>query len=133
MFVVFVLLIVTGFVFFFFDRKRKVTNVVPMDYERMKLESPIERRLYDTLKFRGEVIRTQVPCGKYRIDLTLPAYRLAIECDGKAYHSSPEQKAHDQRKNRYLKKHGWKVLRFTGKAINGNMKSVIARIEKAKE
>lgn len=102
------------------------------DYERYKLESYIERRLYDVLVARGEIVKAQVLCGKYRIDLTLPAYKIAIECDGKAFHSTPKQKAHDQRKNRYLRKHGWKVLRFTGKAINGNIKAVITRIEKVK-
>lgn len=63
----------------------------------------------------------------------LPLYRIAIECDGKEYHSNPEQRRHDQRKNRYLRKNGWRVLRFSGRSINRNMNKVIARIEKAKK
>lgn len=96
-------------------------------------ESPIEWRLYNTLKYRGEIVEPQVPCGKYRIDLVLREYRIAIECDGKDYHSSPEQKAHDRRKNDYLRKNGWNVLRFSGSAINGRMGKVLARIEKEKK
>ncbi|RVP93283.1 endonuclease domain-containing protein [Sinorhizobium meliloti] len=102
----------------------------PVDPESMKVESPIERRLYDALKFRGELVKTQVPCGKYRIDIALPVYRIAIECDGKAYHSTPSQKARDRRKNAYLKDNGWKVLRFSGKRINGNLSEVLRRIER---
>ncbi|WP_242486874.1 endonuclease domain-containing protein [Peribacillus sp. TH16] len=82
--------------------------------------------------FRGENVEPQVPCGRYRIDLALQSYRIAIECDGKAFHSSPEQKAHDRRKNKYLRKNGWKVLRFSGSAINGRMRKVLERIDKEK-
>nr|WP_245837274.1 DUF559 domain-containing protein [Virgibacillus phasianinus] len=106
-----------------------VSVEVPVDYERMKCESPIEYRLYDALTFRGHDVKTQVPCGKYRIDLTLPVFNLAIECDGKAFHSTPAQKAHDRRKNNYLRKHGWSVLRFSGSRINKSMPKVISAIE----
>lgn len=107
-------------------------EIIVIDSEEMKIESPIERRLYDCLKFRGELVKTQVPCGKYRIDIALPAYRIAIECDGKAYHSTKEQKARDSRKNAYLRKQGWKVLRFSGSRITRDLKGIIARIEKEK-
>lgn len=92
-------------------------------------ESPIESKLYDALTFNGFNVETQVPCGRYRIDLAIPRYRIAIECDGKAYHSSPNQKAHDRRKNTYLKKHGWKILRFSGRAINNNVGIVVRKVQ----
>ncbi len=100
-----------------------------IDVERSKCESYIERRLYDALLFHGYDAQTQIPCGKYRIDITMPQEGLAIECDGKAFHSSKEQKAHDYRKNTYLRKNGWKVLRFSGRKINGNLRGVISKIE----
>ncbi|MGM7724390.1 endonuclease domain-containing protein [Metabacillus sp. Hm71] len=99
-------------------------------YQRNKCESPIERRLFNALTFRGFNVRTQERCGPYRIDLALPTYKIAIECDGKAYHSSSEQKKHDNRKNNYLRRNGWSVLRFTGSDINGNITKVIRRIER---
>lgn len=102
-----------------------------IDVEYIKCESYIERRLYKALMLRGYYVRTQVYCGKYRIDIALPSYNIAIECDGKEYHSTPEQKAHDRRKNNYLRRHGWRVLRFSGRDINGNLPKVISRIEKA--
>ncbi|MDP4085779.1 MAG: DUF559 domain-containing protein [Bacillota bacterium] len=103
------------------------------DPERIKCESPIEFRLYDALKIRGEYIRTQVPSGRFSIDIALPAYHIAIECDGKDNHSTPKQKAHDRRKDQYLRKNGWKVLRFSGSRIYRDMKAIIARIEKEKK
>lgn len=116
--------------YWLYEKKPKESFVV--DPERHKCDSSIELRLYDALKARGEYIRTQVPCGRYSIDIALPAYYIAIECDGKAYHSTPEQKAHDRRKNTYLKKNGWKVLRFSGKRIYNDLNGIIKQIEKEK-
>ncbi|MEK4799946.1 DUF559 domain-containing protein [Thermoactinomyces sp. FSL K6-2592] len=91
---------------------------IQWDYQYAKAQSPIERRLYNALKNKYKV-KTQVPCGRYRIDIALPRYRIAIEADGRPYHSSKKQKAHDRKKTQYLQKNGWKVLRFTGSQING--------------
>lgn len=55
--------------------------------------------------------------------------RIAIEADGKTYHSSPTQKARDQRKNDYLKKNVWTVLRFSGRQINRELPKVLGKIE----
>lgn len=107
-------------------------KVEPVPYNpRNKCESPIERRLYDALAFRGYAVSTQVPCGKYRIDLALYGPRIAIECDGKAYHSSKQQKAHDYRKNAYLKRNGWRVMRFSGREINRDMAKILGQIDEA--
>ncbi|WP_245596765.1 endonuclease domain-containing protein [Shimazuella kribbensis] len=102
---------------------------ISWDFQYAKTQSPIERKLYNLLKQKGYRLKTQVPCGKYFIDIAIPRYKLAIECDGKAYHSSPEQKRHDERKNRYLRKNGWSVLRFSGSDINSRLGSCLSRIE----
>lgn len=100
--------------------------------ERDKCESYIELRLYDALSKNGYNPKTQVKCGPYRIDIALPEYRLAIECDGKKFHYSLEQKRHDARKNYYLKKNGWRVCRISGKSINNNINKVLNHIERRK-
>jgi very-short-patch-repair endonuclease len=128
-YIIFFGLILAAIVFFVLDLRRPQSQTDLIDRERLKCESPIERRLYDALQIIGYYVQTQVPCGKYRIDLALPTYKIAIECDGKAYHSTPEQKAHDRRKDAYLSKHGWKVLRFSGRIIYQDLSTVIARIE----
>lgn len=97
--------------------------------EYTNCESPIERRLYNGLVSYGLHPRTQYPAGrKYRIDIAFPGPKLAIECDGKAFHSSPKQKAHDRKKDRYLKSQGWTVLRFSGSRIHRDLPSVVKRI-----
>lgn len=98
--------------------------------QRLKTESPIERRLFDALYKRGHNPRTQERVGRYRLDLAFPKRKIAIECDGHAYHSTPEQKARDKRRDRYLVRNGWMVLRFTGKEIHRNPKVCCEKIEK---
>lgn len=103
------------------------------DQQYIKCESPIERKLYQALVFNGYAPQTQTPCGRYRIDITLPAQRIAIECDGKAYHSSTAQRAHDRKKDKYLKDNGWRVLRFSGTTFWRNIGGVIRHIEKCSD
>lgn len=93
-----------------------------------KCESPIEWRLYNALARRGYKVYTQTRCGPYYIDITIG--NIAIECDGKAFHSSPAQKSYDKRRSSYLYKNGYKsVLRFTGSEINRNVNQCVNRIE----
>jgi very-short-patch-repair endonuclease len=128
-YIVFFSMLAAGMLAFIFRRKEP-PMFDAVTTQRMKCESPIERRLYDALVVRGYTVSTQVRCGKYRIDLALVGPRIAIECDGKAYHSSPEQKAHDRRKDAYLHKNGWKVLRFSGRQITRGLKYVLDKVEK---
>jgi very-short-patch-repair endonuclease len=94
-----------------------------------KCESWIEQRLYNALARKGYLVRKQVRCGPYRIDLCIG--NIAIECDGKAFHSSPDQKKYDKRRSAYLYRHGYKsVLRFTGSEINTDIQKCVGAIEK---
>jgi very-short-patch-repair endonuclease len=111
--------------FIFHEMGEKPKGVLPTGYS--KLESPIERRLYNALVMNGYSVRAQVKCGPYRIDLVIG--RLAIECDGKAYHSSPAQKAHDRKKDTYLRKQGYKVMRVSGSSIVKHMPHVLKRVK----
>ncbi|MEH7119064.1 DUF559 domain-containing protein [Neobacillus vireti] len=125
-YIVFFGLLTAGLLPFIFLPKPK-----PVRSERIKCESPIERILYDALVFRGYAVTPQVPCGRYRIDLALMGPKIAIECDGKAYHSSKKDKARDRRKDAYLKEHGWTVMRFSGRQINRGLGKVLQRIDEA--
>lgn len=130
-YIVFFGLLAACIIFFILYERRPKERVI-LDHESYKVQSPIERLLYDALKARGEYVRTQVPCGKYSIDIALPNYNLAIECDGKAYHSTPKQKAHDRRKDKFLRDNGWRVLRFSGSRITRDLKGVVRRIDEIK-
>ncbi|WP_078430996.1 endonuclease domain-containing protein [Alkalihalobacterium alkalinitrilicum] len=125
-YIVFAVILVIPLILFLKRKHVPEKVVTPLD----RCESPIEQRLYKVLVNNGYYVATQVPCGRYRIDLALPGDRIAIECDGEAYHSTPQQKAHDRRKNEYLRANGWKVLRFSGKRIYKDMRGILKRIEK---
>ncbi|MGG0343282.1 DUF559 domain-containing protein [Priestia megaterium] len=125
----FLLLTMGGLAYIFYEMGPKPTPVPASVYEYRKLESHIERRLYSALVNDGHKVRAQVSCGKYRIDLVIGD--IAIECDGAAYHSSPEQKARNRRKDRFLRKNGYrKVIRVTGSDIASKMPTVLERIKK---
>lgn len=126
--VTFLLIILTIIIYLFYEKK----NIQEIKKEHLcdLCESYIERRLYNELKKNDFNPIPQVRCGPYRIDLALYEYRLAIECDGKEWHSTPKQKRRDARKNYYLKKNGWKVCRLSGKTINNNIGYAIEHIKK---
>lgn len=102
---------------------------VPYILDINKCESPIEKRVYNGLLQHDLHATPQHRQGKYRIDLAFPSSMLAIECDGKAYHSSPTQKAHDKKKDQFLKSKGWTVLRFTGRRIHRDLPGVVKKVK----
>ena len=94
-----------------------------------KCESWIEQRLYNALAKKGYYVRKQVRCGPYRIDMVIG--NIAIECDGKSFHSSPDQKSYDKRRSAYLYRHGYRsVVRFSGSDINSDVQKCVGAIER---
>ncbi|MBI5385591.1 MAG: DEAD/DEAH box helicase [Verrucomicrobia bacterium] len=87
-------------------------------------DTEIERRLLEAIRakrrlpeptrqreFRsGEVLITVA-------DFAFENEKIAIYCDGFAYHSSPERLASDAQKRNHLQSQGWLVLTFWGKTI----------------
>lgn len=73
----------------------------------------------------------QVEVGYYRLDFALTAIRgarllkIAIEIDGQDWHSSPEQRDHDYKRDRYLSKEAWQVIRFTGSQVYRNVDACV--------
>ena len=69
-------------------------------------------------------IGPQVWVGKYRADFILGAYYratypllLAVECDGKEFHSTAPQMMRDRERDSFFGSQGLKVKRFSGKQI----------------
>lgn len=62
----------------------------------------------------------QPKVGPYRLDFGVVGHigKIAIECDGHDFHEkTKDQAARDKKRDRYLQKEGWRVLRFTGSEI----------------
>lgn len=71
---------------------------------------------------RGLVLVPQFKWSYYRSDWALynasKDMALLIECDGHDYHTSPEQRAHDRKKDTAALERGYLTMRFTGSQIN---------------
>jgi very-short-patch-repair endonuclease len=98
-------------------RMKGVITVDPFTKEYNKTESPIERRLFKSLWALNYPVVCQYPFGRYRLDMALPFLKLC-------------RKAHDRKRDAYLKSRGWTTLRFSGSQINSNINWVVRRIEK---
>jgi REase_MTES_1575 len=58
-------------------------------------------------------LRVVVDGATYRLDMAYEAEKLAVELDGRAYHSSDEQRERDERRDIALAKLGWQTLRLS--------------------
>jgi very-short-patch-repair endonuclease len=76
--------------------------------------------------------RRQHPFGPYVADFACLPVRLIVEIDG-ATHATEEEIAHDRRRNAYLRKHGFRVLRFWNSEIYENLDGVLQTIWNAVE
>jgi very-short-patch-repair endonuclease len=77
-----------------------------------------EADVYEALSARGLVLKPQVGCSKFRIDLAAAHPRkpgkfvLAIECDGATYHSSYTARDRDRLRQQQLQNLGWTFHRI---------------------
>jgi hypothetical protein len=74
--------------------------------------TPIEEWLWADIRQLDAVLYPQYPvCGVF-VDFGNPVAKVAIECDGAAYHLDKEK---DARRDRMLGNDGWRVYRITGR------------------
>jgi len=66
---------------------------------------------------------------KFLVDVFIPKDRLVIQWDGEYWHSKPKRKALDKSQDSYMRKCGYKVLRFTDKEIYCNPEEVKEEIK----
>ena len=123
-----------------------------------RCESPIERLLAPHLLFLGanfippqlpigigwrerHELHAQYEVGAYRLDFALIVdedstfgnpVRLAIECDGRAFHDlTPEQKDADRKRDAELLAMGWHTLRFSGSQIYNDAAGCAKMVDEA--
>lgn len=92
----------------------------------------LEQSMYKLIMNMGVPFKKwiQFPLGKYKADFAIPAIKLAIECDGEYWHSQPQAKAHDQKRDGELARFGWTVVRFKEADIKGNLDAIRNDIQK---
>jgi len=86
---------------------------VPEDIRIEPFESLFEQRVCNRLIDRGYTVIPQYPVGSYRLDLVAVGAesRLAIECDGDAWHG-PDVYQRDLARQRDLERCGWEFFRI---------------------
>ncbi len=86
--------------------------------------SSLEFKFKEILDCLGVAYIQQHPILTYMVDFALPEHNLAIECDGKYWHSSPEQQASDQLRDSRIEEEGWQVLRYSCDRINSDLTGI---------
>jgi very-short-patch-repair endonuclease len=77
--------------------------------------TPIEASLWSDIRIEGVVMYPQFPVGRFFVDYGNPVAKVAIECDGKQFHTD---KAKDDARQREIEALGWTVYRLSGAACN---------------
>ena len=67
---------------------------------------------------------------KFLVDILLKDSPIIIQWDGVYWHSKPKRKKLDISQDAYMKKCGYKVIRFTDEDIKNNKKKVYGNIER---
>ncbi len=92
-------------------------------------QSPFGQMFWQQLRRLAADWVAQYPVEPYFLDFGLPSCKLAIELDGHEFHKTKEQRTHDARKDRFLSKRGWTVLRFTGTEVFRDIKRCVEEVQ----
>jgi very-short-patch-repair endonuclease len=93
-------------------------------------QTEAEKRLWALLRakrFEGVKFKRQVPVGPFVADFASIMNRLIIELDGSQHAESQS----DVRRDAYLRKKGWSVLRFWNSDLTENREGVLDAIARA--
>jgi len=87
-----------------------------------------EKRMWYRLRAHrllGFKFKRQKPIGPYVVDFACPALRLVIEIDGGQHSIDADE---DSIRDRWLRKHGYTVLRFWNNEVMENLEGVLEAI-----
>lgn len=74
--------------------------------------TPIEAAVWEELRNQDVVMYPQYPVGRYFVDFGNPVAKVAIECDGAAWHKDVEK---DSRRQSEIVSMGWRMYRIGGR------------------
>lgn len=89
-------------------------------WRRFHGETSIEKSVREYLQANQVAFVAQEQIGRYEVDFVLPAFMVAVECDGTYWHSTEKVKARDARKDKLLSGIGYVVVRLTEKEIKSD-------------
>jgi len=95
-----------------------------------RVETDAEQALWANLyriPLEGTHFRKQVEIGPYRADFGSLRLKLLIEVDG-LIHKELSQAEHDKKRDRWLEREGYRVMRFSNQDVATDMNSVLSAI-----
>jgi very-short-patch-repair endonuclease len=78
----------------------------------MKRSSSLETTMAALFTEAGLPAQAQYPIGTCTVDFAFPDHHLVVECDGTYWHGLPDQRHRDLRRDKWLNRQGWFVLRL---------------------
>lgn len=93
---------------------------------------PAEAKLWVRIRRErlGFKFRRQVPVGPYFLDFACVEAKLAVELDG-GQHAEDAAQSHDARRDAFIERSGWAVLRFWNDDVFRRMDDVVSTIHAA--
>ncbi|PHG57832.1 endonuclease domain-containing protein [Bacillus toyonensis] len=101
--------------------------------QRPECSNKLEKRVYDTLRYKGyyPVVQYKVTKTRFKLDFAFfspTGAKIDIEIDG-PFHRTPEGIKRDRRRDKYMKTNGWRVFRITDIALKENFEKQILLLE----
>jgi very-short-patch-repair endonuclease len=96
--------------------------------------NPFEQSVFDQLTRKGIMMIPQYGVGNYRLDFAVQnpvkpgAFVLALECDGRSYHSLPTARERDRLREAALRQRGWEFHRIWSDHWFANPEAEISRV-----
>ena len=106
---------------------RHLGNARALRRDHTDAEGLLWSRLRDK-QIDGHKFRRQQPIGPYIADFACMTEKLLIELDGGGH---AEQKTKDRRREEYLRRSGYRVLRFWNTEVFENLSGVLEKVREA--
>jgi len=79
--------------------------------------SPIEVSFWEAAQELIPSLEREVWIDRYRVDFLIRKHQVVIELYGFAYHNSKQKLTSDAKRERFIQRRGYHILRFTGSEI----------------
>ena len=69
---------------------------------------------------------------RYRLDFAIFCHqgKINLECDNEKWHLTRQHRIYDRKRDQYLKRRGWVILRLPGRKMQSDINACLKRIEK---
>ena len=109
-----------------------IERLVPETERRSHVPTPLERSVAAILDGIGATFMREHPVfldGRvFYLDFAFPSFRVAVEADGRRWHSDAQAFERDREKHNALTDAGWRVVRVTERQVRSDPEGVRDRV-----